>query len=153
MLAQRITVTPKSIRLSDSPGGIAAHLPRWPQRPDLRLAEPLQLGADFLHWAPGLVVVSNSALLSHCLAGDTTSPAMNPDWLEDILIGKGSLFEHTQFAGHFLVVPSRRSLCISRDGDIALVDFPLNVPHHDLPQDSKVAVEEVAHELVRLHRR
>jgi hypothetical protein len=140
--------TGRSIRLSESPGGISANF-HVSRESGLLFAWPSLSNWERVYYtkAPDLVVVSNSALLSHCLAGETAVPQMNPAWLEDVLIGMGSLLEHTQFAGT-MVVPSRRSLRVTRDCKISLEGSPLRVERHSRESGSSAAVEELADELV-----
>ena len=143
----QITVTDNNLLLTKSPGGIAAHF-HVDRASGQFFAWPSLSNWERVFYSKGtdLVVVSNSALLSHCLAANAPSPRLNPAWLEDVLIGMGSILEHTQFADTF-VVPSRRSLRVTRNCETSLEDYPLRVERHSSDPGSLAVVEEITREL------
>ena len=137
------------LTMTDSPGGMAAYFYAHSER-GIAAAWSGIHNMERVYYTAGLELsaLSNSALLSHCIARNQIAPGMNPGWLPEVMIGTGSLSEKTQFVGT-RVVPSRTLMWMELGADARLAPFPLPIRQHDYERGDSVAYDELTQELLQ----
>lgn len=136
-----------SIHLKESPGGIAAFFYVDALRSQAFAWQGLSNAERIFYTVgPDAIAVSNSPLLSHCIANGTSRPEANRQWLEDAVVGC-PVVNTTHFAGT-MALPAETALRVS-PGKVAQIDFPLSIERHIAPRRDTAALDHLHQELLR----
>jgi hypothetical protein len=119
-------VGPPELRLTDSPGGIAAFF-LVDAAADRVFAWSSRGGTEAVFWARGPegIVIGNRPLFCHLLASGRETPATSTSWARRVLLGDSTLWDDTCFEDTWYATP-RTTLVLDR-GEVQTRPHPLAI--------------------------